>query len=161
MLTKGNFTRDQWNHLLCLFDFSHFSFIDCSEVMSKRTQKDSGEEVVKAKSKPMMNLVARCNEKTHIALFFTASESPVKIRHESQTLLSRHTEKYDKTVRPVVCAHSSSYLECNIDKTRSSQEWKSEELIDDRTVQHTDKFSIENDETNSQVEAQIILAQGE
>ena len=25
MLTKGNFTRDEWNHLLCLFNISHFS----------------------------------------------------------------------------------------------------------------------------------------
>ena len=33
---------------------SHFSSTDCSEVMSKRTQKDSGEERVTAKSKPMM-----------------------------------------------------------------------------------------------------------
>ena len=33
MLTKGNFTRDEWNHLLCLFDISHFSSTDCSEVM--------------------------------------------------------------------------------------------------------------------------------
>ena len=57
MLTKGNFTRDEWNHLLCLFAISHFSFTNCSEVMSKRTQKDSGEERVTANSKPMMNLV--------------------------------------------------------------------------------------------------------
>ena len=55
ILTKGNFTRDEWNHLLCLFNISHFSSTDCSEVMSKRTQKDSGEERVAAKSKPMMN----------------------------------------------------------------------------------------------------------
>ena len=39
MLTKGNFTRDEWNHLLCLFNISHFSSTDWSEVMSKRTQK--------------------------------------------------------------------------------------------------------------------------
>ena len=39
MLTKGNFTRDEWNHLLCLFNISHFSYTNCSEVMSKRTQK--------------------------------------------------------------------------------------------------------------------------
>ena len=52
--TKGNFTRDEWNHLLCLFNISHFSTTNCSEVMSKRTQKDSGEERVTAKSKPMM-----------------------------------------------------------------------------------------------------------
>ena len=24
ILTKGNFTRDEWNHLLCLFNISHF-----------------------------------------------------------------------------------------------------------------------------------------
>ena len=61
ILTKGNFTRDEWNHLLCLFNISHFSSTNCSEMMSKRTQKDSGEERVTAKSKPMMNLVSRCS----------------------------------------------------------------------------------------------------
>ena len=55
---QGNFTRDEWNHLLCLFNISHFSSTDCSEVMSKRTHKDSGEERVTAKSTPMMNLVS-------------------------------------------------------------------------------------------------------
>ena len=39
ILTKGKFTRDEWNHLLCLFNISHFSSAECSEVMSKRTQK--------------------------------------------------------------------------------------------------------------------------
>ena len=56
ILTNGNFTRYEWNHLLCLFNIGHFSSTDCSEVMLKRTQKDSGEEGVTAKSKPMMNL---------------------------------------------------------------------------------------------------------
>ena len=62
-LTKGNFTRDEWNHLLCLLNISHFSSIDCSEGMSKRTskrtQEESGEERVTAKSRPMMSLIAR------------------------------------------------------------------------------------------------------
>ena len=44
ILTKGNFTRDEWNHLLCLFNISHFSSIDSLEAMSKRTQEDAGEE---------------------------------------------------------------------------------------------------------------------
>ena len=48
ILTKGNFIRDEWNHMLCFFNISHFSSTDCSEVMSKRTQKDSGEERVTA-----------------------------------------------------------------------------------------------------------------
>ena len=39
ILTKGNSTRDEWNHLLCLFNISHFSSTNCSEVMSKRTEK--------------------------------------------------------------------------------------------------------------------------
>ena len=59
VLAKGNFTRDEWNHLLCLFNICNFSPTDCSEVMWTRTQKDSGEERVTAKSKPMMNLVSR------------------------------------------------------------------------------------------------------
>ena len=53
ILTKGNFTRDEWNHLLCLFNISHFSSINSLEAMSKRTQEFVGEE------KPMMNLVSR------------------------------------------------------------------------------------------------------
>ena len=63
ILTKGNFTRDEWNHLLCLFNISHFSSTNCLEVMSKRTQEDAGEERVTAKSKPMMNLVSRRQRK--------------------------------------------------------------------------------------------------
>ena len=48
MLTKGNFTRDEWNHLLCLFNFSHFSSTFCSEAMAKRVQQNSGEDGVTA-----------------------------------------------------------------------------------------------------------------
>ena len=59
ILTKGNFTRDEWNHLLSLFNISHFSSTVCSEAMAKRIQHDSGEERVTAKSRPMMSLIAR------------------------------------------------------------------------------------------------------
>ena len=59
ILTKGSFTRDEWNHLLCLFDISYFSPSVCSAAMEKRSQQDSGEERVTAKSKLMMNLIAR------------------------------------------------------------------------------------------------------
>ena len=76
MLPKGIFTRDEWSHLLCLFNISHFSCTNCSEVMSKRTQKDAGEERVTAKSKPMMNLVSRCSERNPDVLASAASESP-------------------------------------------------------------------------------------
>ena len=88
ILTKGNFTHDLWNHLLCLFNISHFSSTDCSEVMSKRTQEDSIEERVTTKTKPMMNLVSRCRLRDPTVLASIASQSPVKTRYESQLLLS-------------------------------------------------------------------------
>ena len=51
ILTKGNFTRDEWNHLLCLFNISHLSHTVCSAAMAKRSQQDSGEERVTAKAR--------------------------------------------------------------------------------------------------------------
>ena len=59
ILTKGNFTRDEWNHLLSLFNISHFSFTVCSAALAKRIQQESGEERVTAKSRLMMNLTVR------------------------------------------------------------------------------------------------------
>ena len=130
ILTKKNFTRDEWNHILCLFDISHFSSTNCSEVMSKRTQKDSGEERVTAKSKPMMNLVSRCSERNPDVLASTASESLGKTKYESQLPLSSRTGQHQRTGRPVEDAYSSSYSEWNVDKNWSSHEWKSDDLFD-------------------------------
>ena len=95
ILTKGNFTRDEWKHLLCLFNISHFSSTDCSEGMSKRTPEESGEERVTAKSKPMMNLVSRCSARAPDVLPSTASESP----GESQTRKSNSSESANWEVR--------------------------------------------------------------
>ena len=95
-----------------------------------------------------------------------ASKSPVKTRHESQNPLSPQTEQHDRTVRPVVRAHSSSYSEWNIEKTWSSQVWKSGELMEVRTgrpavcSQQADQFIIENDETKSYAEAESELPLG-
>ena len=149
---------------MCLLNISHFISTDCSEAMAKRTQKDSGEERVTAKSKPMMNLVSRCSERTPDVLPSTASQSPLKTRHESQFPMSSQTEQHHRTVRPVVYAYSSSYSEWNVDKTWSSQEWKSDELMEDRTgrpvvfAQHTDRFIVENDKMNSYTQAESEMS---
>ena len=79
ILTKGNFTRDEWNYLLCLFNISHFSPTVCSAAMAKRSQ-DSAEERVTTKSNFMMNLIAR----TPSFVSSTTSVSPGKKYHESQ-----------------------------------------------------------------------------
>ena len=98
ILTKGNFTRDECNHLLCLFNITHFSFTVCSEGMAKRTQQDSGEERVTAKSRPMMSLVGRDPS----TLSSSASERPGKKINESQSPWSAKAEKDDRTEQPVV-----------------------------------------------------------
>ena len=77
ILTKGNFTSDEWNHLLCLFNISHFSSINSLKAVSKRTHEDAGEERVTTKSKPMMNLVSRYRVRDPNVLASIASESPV------------------------------------------------------------------------------------
>ena len=69
---------------------------------------------------------------------------------ESQTPLSMQAEKYTRTVKPVFCrdtshehchhhrfvesTHSASFSGWDGDKAWSSQEWKADELMDDRTV---------------------------
>ena len=104
ILTRGNFTRDEWNHLLCLFNIGHFSSINSLEAMSKRTQEDAGEERVTAKSKPMMNLVSRYRVRDPNVLASTASESPERTKSESQTHLSSWNEQQPRTGRPILGA---------------------------------------------------------
>ena len=161
LLTKGNFKRDEWNHLLCLFNISHFSSTNCLEVISKRTQEDAGEERVTAKSKPKMILVSRCSVRNPAVLVSTASKSPGKTRYESQIPLSSWTEQQPRTGRPVKDACSSSYSEWNADEKWSSQEWKSDEVLEARTgrlvneqpaglfTQHTNKFIVDDDDMDS------------
>ena len=80
ILTEGNFTRDEWNHLLCLFNISHFSSTVCSDAMAKRSQQDSGEERVTAKSRPMMNLIARTPSHVSSSTSLTPEEKLWKSR---------------------------------------------------------------------------------
>ena len=146
ILTKGNFTRDEWNHLLCLFNISYFSSTDRSGAMSKRTQEGAGEERVTAKSKPMMNLVSRYSVRDPNVLASTASESLGKTKSESQLPLSSLNEQQPRTERLVMGAGSSNYSEWNIDDNWSSQEWKSVEILGARTERPVDdKFVIDDD----------------
>ena len=151
-------------------NISHFSSINCSEVMSKKRKKDSGEERVTAKSKPMMNLVSRCSERTPDVLASTASETPGKTRHESQIPLSSWTEQQPRTGRPVMVACSSSYSELNTDAEWSSQEWKSDELMEGRTkrlvyeqppglfTKHTDKYLVGDNDMDSDTDGESDMS---
>ena len=143
--TKGNFTRDEWNHLLCLFNISHFS----------------------SSSKPMMNLLSRYSAIYPNVLASTASESSVKTRSESQIPLSSWNEQQPRTVRPMMAASSSDYSEWNIDEKWSSQEGKSDEVMEARTArpvggqpltQHTDRFVIDDDDMDSNTATESNLS---
>ena len=66
ILTRSNFTRDEWNNLLHLFNTSHFSSLCCAQnfsltccprKMAKRMQEQKEAKRIVAKSKPTaMNL---------------------------------------------------------------------------------------------------------
>ena len=92
MLTKGNFTRDEWDHLLRLLDIMSFSMCSCrhfspiDNTMSKRLmqeEKPGEEERVVAKSKPMMSFLWKIVDQSPIALVSSASNSPGTLKAHS------------------------------------------------------------------------------
>ena len=156
ILTKGNFTRDECNHLLCLFNISHFSSTACPAALAKRSQQDSGEERVTAKSRPMMNLIARTP--SHVSS--STSVSPVKRSYGSQDPW-KSVAGEDRSGRPgketdlleasdhyyheqfMESFSSTDYSKIDYDRAWSSQEWKAEATTYDRSGR-PDKTSWEN-----------------
>ena len=118
ILTKGNFTRDEWNHLLTLFNISHFSSTSCIAAMAKRAQQDSGEGRVTAKSRPMMNLTAR----TPSFVSSSASANPGRSSHGYQD--PEQAVLDDRTGQPVETSRSD-YSQEDYGPSWSSQVWKS------------------------------------
>ena len=100
ILTKGNFTRDEWNHLLNLFNISHFSSTACTAAMAKGAQQESGEERVTAKSRPMMNLTARMPS----VVSSSASSNPGRTSYGYQDP-GKSAPSDDRTVKPVSVHH--------------------------------------------------------
>ena len=126
ILTKGNFTRDEWNHLLTLFNISHFSSTACIAAMAKRAQQESGEGRVTAKSRPMMNLTAR----TLSFVSSSASSNPVRTSYGYQD--PERCVLDDRTGQPVETSRSD-YLQKDYGLSWSSQEWKSGDGEPDRS----------------------------
>ena len=127
ILTTGNFTRDEWNHLLSLFNISHFSSTVCSAAMAKRIQQESGEERVTAKSRPMMNLTARMPT---VASSSTSS-SPGKTWYEYQDP-GKSVVVDDRSGKPEKPS-PAGYSKSDYDLSWSSQEWESEFTAHDRS----------------------------
>ena len=107
ILTKENVTRDEWNHLLNLFNTSHFSSTTCIAAMAKRAQQESGEGRVTAKSRPMMNLTAR----TPSFVSSSASSNPGRTSYGYQDP-GKSVPSDDRTGKPVSVHHQEqTYFE--------------------------------------------------
>ena len=127
ILTKGNFTRDEWNHLLNLFNISHFNSTACTAAMAKRAQQESGEGRVTAKSRPMMNLTAR----TISFVSSSASANPVRTSYGYQDP-GKSVASDDRSVKPEKPSPPGCSKE-DYGRSWSSQEWKSGAAAHDRS----------------------------
>ena len=125
-LTKGNFTRNEWKHL-CLFNISHFSSTVCFAVMAKRSQQDSGEERVTAKSRAMMNFTARMPS----VVSSSTSSNPGRTSYGYQDLGKSVAgdDRSGKLDRPSPPGYSKE----DYGQSWSSQEWKGAAAAHDRS----------------------------
>ena len=127
ILTKGNFTRDEWNHLLNLFNISHFSSTVCIAAMAKRAQQESGEERVTAKSRLMMNLTARMPS----VVSSSTSSNPGRTSYGYQDP-GKSVAGDDRSGKPEKPS-PTGYSKEHYGQPWSSQEWKSGAAAHDRS----------------------------
>ena len=127
ILTKGNFTRDEWNHSLNLFFNSYFSSTACTASMAKRAQQGSGEGHITAKSRPMMNLTAR----TPSFVSSSTSSNPVRTSYGYQDL-GRSVASDDRSGK-IEKPSPPGYSEEDYGQSWSSQVWKSGAADHDRS----------------------------
>ena len=127
ILTKGNFTRDEWNHLLNLFNISHFSSTACTAAMAKRAQQESGEERVTAKSRPMMNLSARTP--SFVSSSASSNQGRTSYGYQDPGRSVASDDRTGKLVQP----SRPDYTQEDYGQSWSSQEWKSGAAEHDRS----------------------------
>ena len=125
ILTKGNFTRDEWNHLLNLFN-SHFSSTACTAAMAKRAQQGSGEERVTAKSRPMMNLTARMPSVVSSSTSSNRERTSYGYQDPGKSVAG--DDRSGKPEKPSPPGYSKE----DYGQSWSSQEWKSGAAAHDR-----------------------------
>ena len=127
ILTKWNFTRDEWNYLLNFLNCSHFSSTACTAAMAKRAQQESGEERVTAKSRSMMNLTARMPS----VVSSSTSSNPGRTSYGYQDP-GKSVASDDRSGKP---ENSSppGYSKEDYGQSWSSQKWKSGAAEHDRS----------------------------
>ena len=127
ILSKGNFTRDEWNHLLTFLNISHFRSTSCTAAMAKRAQQESGEGRVTAKSRLMMNLTARTPSFVSCSASANPGRTSYGYQEPEQPVLD------DRAGQPVETSRSNYSQDYGL--SWSSQEWKSGDGEHDRSGQ--------------------------
>ena len=126
--------------------------------MSKRTQKDAGEERVTAKSKPTTNLVSRCRERDPIVLASSASENQIWKSERTSELVKCAANKYGETRigrqlikllrmvhwRQVVFSRVKNWWSAG-SKNGETCQWTATCLF----ALHTDRFIVDDDDMDS------------
>ena len=127
ILTKGNFTRDEWNHLLSLSNIRHFSSTVCSAAMAKRMHQESGEERVTAKSRPIMNLTARMPSIVSSSTSSNTGKTSYGYQDPGKSVVEDDRSGKPDRLSP------AGYSKVDYGGSWSSQEWKSEATAHDRS----------------------------
>ena len=99
ILTIGNFSRDEWNNLLHLFNISHFSSNCCTKnfslisfsTVAKRIRNQKEEDRVVSKSRP-----AAMNLSSFIATSSSTASSPIASKGLGMPIASGETRQQDK-----------------------------------------------------------------
>ena len=100
LLTKGNFTRDEWTNLPHLFNISHlsstcctknFSLISCSTKTKRIQDQKEEEERVVSKSRP-----AAMNLSSVVATSSSTASSPIASKSLGMPIASEKTRQHDE-----------------------------------------------------------------
>ena len=129
MLTKGNFTRDESNNLLHLFNISHFSSlcytqnfssISCPKTMAKRIQEEKEDRIV-AESKPTaMNPTSTVSTSSSSVNHPIASKSPGILTRGQEELQTRRRVEFSRKAER--CCGLMAEVAVKLAATSKSQE---------------------------------------
>ena len=110
MLTNGNFTREEWNHLLRLFSIMNFSMFSCSHFLSikkpntivEESSRNQGQWVwyqeTWAQNEPSLDSGASCNlvnQGLGRTSVFTSAERSVRDSVKNPTVCSEEWQRDD------------------------------------------------------------------
>ena len=128
ILTKGNFTRDEWNHLLNLFNNSHFSSTACIAAMAKK----SSTRIRRRTSHSKIKTYDESNSEDAIGRvvfnFIKPGEDIVRISRSWEICCGGMIDQGKPDRLSPTC-----YSKMDYGRSWSSQEWKSEATAHDRS----------------------------